>query len=217
MEPVLKRARVYATDAMNRYALSREPLIKWTTVDHGLGIYGGDVPCVVGDCMFACVAWWLNCCHGRTMFTPMMIRMLTAAAAHNHLYYPHIDIVEIAEELSFDLGHCIAPTDIPAAFLCQKTWGNNSTLELLANILRTIYGIKIGFVIIQTDMAGLVHPEPICIPSCVQEIAIACVLVHVNDNHYNVACYGDTWKFVSFQPRTKEWIEKWIALNHEAD
>lgn len=193
--------------------VSKNALVQWYIVDFHLEIYRGDIPCRAGDCLFACVAWWLNNCCGKTLFTPFLVRMLAASSVD--VRFPFI--ATLCEELSSDLDRKIDPTNIIPTLLSIDTWGNNGILILLARALSLLFSACIGFVVIQIDNFGCIHPHPLCIPD-IDHIEFACVLVHINDNHYNIAVGGDGGacggreSLLVFHPRSKCWQTSWEPI-----
>lgn len=182
----------------------------WRVFDPRVPLLEGHVHSRVGDCLFACVAFWLNCAMGSTQHNASTVRLLAAAAlAEDDAYFEAV-VCEIACE-----SGCRPEREAAQqALLRPGVWGCCAVLVLLAKAVSGLLQVPTGFVILKTRDGAYTHNHPILVPSRNTHAAgqggveplVACVLFHVNEDHYRLAASSAPGPLrVLFDPAQRAW------------
>lgn len=102
-----------------------------------------------GDCLFACLAAWMNLAEGRCRYTPGAMRHLAVSA----LDEPTADFVRAEAQCYREIEENVSFQELQARMCQSAFWGNHSFLFLWLRAIRRVYGISLQ-VIVLVDTAS---------------------------------------------------------------
>jgi len=192
------------------------PLVRWAAFPLPDTI-SGEVRFDVGDCLFACVAFWLNVALQRTMFNARSLRHGVAGA----LAWPETRplLESILQELQATAGLVAAPTlaEAQALVLRRDCWGCHGLLVVLTFFCSRLLERRVGFVIAELTPAGAVRQPPLQVPD-EGDFELGCVLHYQilgdgaqDNNHYRLLASRSG--AVLFDVRALRWLPSVAALD----
>jgi hypothetical protein len=160
--------------------------IRWSDFSPDGTLQQGDVRCEVGDCLFACVAVWLNVALGATLFDAPELRRCLSASLEWPEVTPLLDT--LLQELQADLELPRAPSVRQARrmVLRSTTWATHSLMVALASFCSRLLGRRTGFLVLQLTATGRLRDRIEVLPCGHADLELACVLHRVDDNHYRL-------------------------------
>jgi hypothetical protein len=185
--------------------------IVWTVFPPLTSLLEGQLRCRPGECLFACCAFWMNVASCKTLFDPGLVRVMTAAAIDPS----DVGFETVAASMAADTGCATTPEGLRSAVLRSDTWGNHAVLHLLAKALTRVLAVPVGFVVLKVAEGSYTQRRPILIAREDEPPAVACVLAHVNEDHYRLisSCDGK----LMFRLPARVWTARLRDLPEEAD
>ena len=191
--------------------LATTPLVRWAPFP-APDILSGDVRFEVGDCLFACVAFWLNATFGRTLFCAQRLRYCVAGALTWPDTAPVLDVILSELQVTANLSEPLTLEAAQRLVLRRDCWGCNGLLQVLTFFCSKLLRRRVGFVIVELDARGEVRLPVREVPET-KGYDVACVLhydilnrEHRDNSHYRIL--GSRRGSLLFDPERERWLRR---------
>ena len=153
------------------------PLVRWAPFP-AADMMTGDVRFEVGDCLFACVSYWLNVSLGRTLFFAQRLRQCISEALTWPETAPYLETILLELQVTSDLSEALTLEAAQRLVLQRDCWGCNGLMLVLSFVCSKLLHRRVGFVIVELTLQGIVRQPIHCVPTAYD---LGCVL------HYDIA------------------------------